>query len=187
MRFFTPELYLQFNSADDEEADRANEAWEGAVREYRRHLDDLKDRMPSSVRELAELPLHDAEILAWERNAEVRFSPPLEMPGVQPSWSVVAILSVKQEDKGVSLIYSLWDRVREFPSPAEWPFSKERRHWLYDEIDVSQPNRGVFCHRVLLSDGTTLEIPFLDVLIHRFPLNPPDECEEPRNTHQPER
>jgi hypothetical protein len=27
MRFFTPELYDRFNSADDDEADRADESW----------------------------------------------------------------------------------------------------------------------------------------------------------------
>ena len=34
MRFFTPELYTQFNSSDDGVADHANEAWENALQEY---------------------------------------------------------------------------------------------------------------------------------------------------------
>src|SRR5439155_1551888 len=42
MRFFTPELYVQFNSPDDEVADRANEAWETALQSYQNHLTALR-------------------------------------------------------------------------------------------------------------------------------------------------
>jgi hypothetical protein len=41
MRFFTPELYCLFNSANEEEADRAEEAWESALQAYRNHLEGL--------------------------------------------------------------------------------------------------------------------------------------------------
>jgi hypothetical protein len=64
MRYFTRQLYQQFNSADDAEADRADEAWEAALREYRRHLEGQRDRMPANVARLADLNLHDAEILS---------------------------------------------------------------------------------------------------------------------------
>ena len=30
--------------------------------------------------------------------------------------------------------------------------------------------RGMFLHRVLLSDGTVMSIPFVSALIHNFPL-----------------
>ena len=38
MRYFTRQLYQQFNSADDEEADRADEAWEAAIEKYRQQF-----------------------------------------------------------------------------------------------------------------------------------------------------
>jgi hypothetical protein len=173
MRFFTPELYARFNSADEDEADDANEAWEAALARYRNHLDGIRDRMPSQVRKLAELDLHDAEFLGCDQEVGPLVPAPSEaFP--QPVWSAVAILSVKQDDTIVSLIYLLWDRVREYPAAADWPFSKARTHWLYDEVDLAPDPRGMFLHRVLLSDGRVLEIPFASAIIHSLSLAPPD-------------
>ena len=178
MRFFTPELFFRFNASDDEEADRADEDWEAAIRAYRHHLDGLRDQMPSQVKKLAELGLHDAEILACEQPIEPSFLPfPFE---AMPFWSGFAILSLRREDAIVSLIYVLWDRVREHPSGGAWPFSKRRTHWLHDEIDVPGTHRGRFLHRVLLSDGTILEIPFLSALIHSIPLKEASEGDASR-------
>ena len=70
MRFFTPELYVRFNSADDAEADVADAEWESAVAAYRRHLDGLRDRIPMQVRALADLCLHDAELLAVQQEIQ---------------------------------------------------------------------------------------------------------------------
>ena len=168
MRFFTPELFIKFNSPDDVVADRADEDWETAIREYRSHLEGLRNQMPSQVKKLAGLSLHDAEILACELPIE-RF---LALSDLQPFpfWFGFAILSVKQGDEIFSLFYVLWDRVRRHQSIESWPFSKLRTHWLYDEVDVAPIGRGMFLHRVLLSDGTVIEIPFVSALIHNFPL-----------------
>jgi hypothetical protein len=167
MKFFTPELFIKFNSSDAAEADRADEEWEEAIRAYRQHLDSLRDQMPSQVARLANLCLHDAEILACDQPIEPFF--PISAFEPFPFWSGFAILSVRQEDRIISLIYVLWDRVRDYLPGEEWPFSRLRRHWLYDEVDVSPNRRGMFLHRVLLSDGTVMEIPFLSALIHSFP------------------
>ncbi len=163
MKFFTPDRFIKFNSLDDEEADRADEDWETALRDYRKHLDGLRDQMPAPVKELAKLDLHDAELLAVERKAETW--------GFFPLHIELAILSLKQGDEVRSLIYFLWDQVRQSRSKASWPFSKQHKHWLYDEVDTSPSHRGAFLHRVLLSDGTVMEIPFVSVQIHGFSLN----------------
>jgi hypothetical protein len=173
MRYFTPHLYRQFNSADDEEADRADEAWEAAIAEYRRHLEGLRDRMPSNVGKLADLDLHDAEVLS--RAEEVQPGAPFlfhefPFPVALAFWSAVAIVTTRQGGEIVSLIYCLWDRLREHPAPDDWPFSKLREHWLYDEVDVASERRGPFLHRILLSSGVEIEIPFTAVVIHRFTL-----------------
>jgi hypothetical protein len=62
------------------------------------------------------------------------------------------------------------------PAPEGWPFSKLREHWLYDEVDRLPEERGPFWHRILLSSGVELDIPFTTVVIHRFAL--PKEAEE---------
>lgn len=107
MRFFTPDLFLRFNSPDDEVADEADSAWEIALIDYRKHLDGIRDRMPSQVRTLAELCLHDAELLACEQAVDPHFPFPLDPSGMQPSWSAIAIESVRHGDSIASLIYLL--------------------------------------------------------------------------------
>lgn len=163
MRFFTPELYMRFNSSDDEVADRANEAWDKALQEYQRHLEAIRSRMTSQVRKIAELCLHDAELLGLEEEHQslAPFPEPF-WPG--PLWSAVAIVSLKQGESIRSLIYMLWDRVRQYPSREDWPFSKARKHWLYDEVDVAADHRGMYLHRVLFSDGSVVEIPFVSAI-----------------------
>lgn len=162
MRFFTPELYVQFNSSNEEEADRADQAWEAAIQEYHLHLKDIWDRLPSQVRQLTELCLHDADLLACHQETEPLFS--------GTSWSAVAVLSLKQGEQVTTLFYSLWDRLREFPPRRDWRFSKARKHWMYDEVDVVDTQRGFFVHRILFSDGGIVEVPFVSVLIHRLTL-----------------
>jgi hypothetical protein len=170
MQFFTPDLYLRFNSPDDDDADRADEAWETAIRAYQAHLASLRDRTPSPVRKLADLCLHDAELLGRDQAIEPFFTFPGEPFGPFPMWSAVGILSVKQDDTIVSLLYALWDRIRDYPASENWPFSPLRPHWLYDEIDVAPHSRGMFLHRILFSDGGVIEVPFVSVVIHRVPL-----------------
>lgn len=169
MCFFTPELYCQFNSADEEEADRADEAWEQALRDYQQHLENIRPRLSSSARQVAELCLHDAEVLGYQQEMQALFPLP-ESTTSGPSWSAVAILSLKRADTLPSLIYLLWDRVREYPAPENWPFSKARKQWLYDEVDVASLQGGLFLHRILFSDGSVFEIPFLSALINSVSL-----------------
>jgi hypothetical protein len=154
MKFFNPELYLQFNSPDDAVADRANDAWENAIRNYQRHLKAIRDRMRPEVRKISELCLHDAEILNFERDLTAVI--PFKM----------AILSLKQEGSVHSLIYILWDNIRDYPPGKSWPFSTSRKHWLYDELDVAGSDRGLFLHRILFSDGSVVEIPFISVFVN---------------------
>lgn len=174
MRYFTRQLYQQFNSADDEEADRADEAWEAAIEKYREHREGLRDRMPLNVAKLADLNLHDAEILS--RAEEIQPGAPFyydfPFPLTPAFWSAVAIVSMRVGDDILSLIYCLCDHIREYPAPDDWPFSKLSEHWLYDEVDIASERRGPFLHRILLSSGVELEIPFSTVVIHRFALHP---------------
>jgi hypothetical protein len=173
MHFFTPELYRKFNSPDDEEADQADAAWEEAIRNYRRRLDEIRERLPSPVGKLAALSLHDAEVLSRVEVIQQGgpFFPAFPFPFPIPVWSAVAIVTVRQDADLLSLIYCLCDRLRTIEGPADWPFSKEREHWLYDEVDVlSERLHAPFVHRILLSTGVELEIPFTSVVIHQVAL-----------------
>lgn len=170
MRFFTPELYVRFNSSDDSIADRANDEWEDALRRYQEHLNKIWDRLPSHVRSVSELCLHDAEVLAFQKEIQVPAAL-LDTTRSGPAWSVMAMLGLKQGDAIWTLLYFLADRVREYPAPADWPFSKQKKHWLYDEIDLAPGFAHVFLHRVLYSDGSVVEIPFGSVIATSMPLH----------------
>ncbi|HYH67309.1 MAG TPA: hypothetical protein VD866_21610 [Urbifossiella sp.] len=167
MRYFTPDLYLRHNSPDDRIADAATEAWEESLQAYQAHLEHLRDRLPTRVRELSELYLHDAELLAQQDAVTPDSLAPTGSARVAPFWVPQSILSLRQGDTLVTLIYHLRDNVRTTPAPHDWPFSKGRVDWLYDEIDTSAES---FLHRVFLSDGRLLEIPFASVVIHSAPL-----------------
>jgi hypothetical protein len=182
MRFFTRELYTQFNSLDEDEANRADEAWEAAIQAYHGHLESLREQMPDQVRKLAKLCLHDAEVLAQKLVIEPVAALPIEPLWPGPLWSAVSILSVEQDGKVLSLIYSLWDHVREYAPQGNWPFSKLRKHWLYDEVDVAAGSPRLFLHRVLFSDGKITEIPFMSVIMHSVSLPAPRGAKKSRKT-----
>ena len=170
MRFFTPELYVRFNSSDDEVADLANDEWEIAIESYQKHLDQIRDRLPSHVRNVSELCLRDAEVLTFQKEIQVPAAL-FDASRSGPAWSVMAMLGLKQGDAIWTLLYFLADRVREYPAPADWPFAKQKKHWLYDEIDLAPGFPHVYLHRVLYSDGSVAEIPFGSVIAMSMPLH----------------
>lgn len=168
MQFFTPELYLRFNSPDDHQADRAEIEWDQAMDRYQEHLKKIYAKLPLAAQQLCETCLHDAELLKYEESAQPDFSS--RTSAKSSTWSVAAALSFQLDDRLYCLFYLLWDHLREHSAPGDWPFSGEHRHLLYDEVDVASGSRGRFFHRILLSDGVVMEIPFVSVLFHSFPL-----------------
>ena len=173
MRFFTPELYLRFNSRDDAVALAADAEWEAAIARYDGHLESFRSKMPSQVVKLSEMCLHDADILLRQEQQEP-FELPYAKTGPAPwplvPWYGVFTLAVRHEDQVLAILYFLWDHVAEKPATQDWPFATTREHWLYDEIDYTAGAGGHFVHNVLMSTGIVLSIPFSAVLIARFPV-----------------
>jgi len=166
MKFFTPKLYLQFNSPNERLASAAEDAWEIALERYSQHLESLTASMPPSVKQLAALNLHDADFLSFET---LEFPVvPQTMPDV-PEGPSLAALSVKPRDEILTLIYVLWDFVQVHPRPRNRLFSRKQVHWLYEELDVAEADSTRFVHRILLSDGRILVIPFVTAALHRIP------------------
>jgi len=165
MKYFTPELYQQFNSCNADEAEHADEAWDRAEIAYKERLARIRSRMPSQVVRLSELCLHDALVLSRVEQAQPDGPYSLPLPYL---WSAVAIVSVATGEEIVSLIYFLSDHTTTTDAPEGWRFSKLQEQWLYDEVDMMNDRSGPFVHRILFSTGATLEVPFVSVLIHRF-------------------
>ena len=173
MKYFTPELYLQFNSLDVDEAERADEAWDKAEIAYKERLTSIRENMPQQVVKLSELCLHDALVVsrsehiqpAGECRIDLPF--PVTFPGM---WTAVAIMSVTIGWEVVLLIYSLSDCTTAKEAPQGWRLSKLQEQWLYDEVDLINDRTGPFVHRIMFSTGVTLEIHFTAVIIHKFTL-----------------
>ena len=173
MKFFTPELYIRFNSEDEAVSDQADEEWDHAVEEYEKHLEKLGGFVTRIADRLEAVGMHDAEFLNNSRNL-IDMETHIRMRHeFFPFWMNVLIMSFKQEGKIISLNYIHWDEARVYPALDTWRFSKKRSHWLYDEIDASPRGQSEsFVHRILLSDGCIFEIPFGDLLIHEIRLAP---------------
>jgi hypothetical protein len=171
MKYFTPELYLRFNSSDEKEADLAEVAWDNAIQSYKRRLKDNRSKMPPNVRTLAEKScFHDAVVLGWQTHQQGN-TRRAETP------KFVAIF-LQQGNEAIVLHYFLWALPKESKRRKNWPFSQDHKHWLYDEVDIADNVVHAdpcydFVHRILWSDGSELEIPFADVIINRFPLLSP--------------
>ena len=167
MRFFKPGLYIRYNSDDDAVANRADREWEKTIRAYKEHLAAFSDQMSEGVKYVADsLCLHDAELLSFQSEIPVH---PLFRPSSSPFAPGAATIWLKNEGNLVNLFYLLWEEIHESASSPRWPFSKLRVHWLYDEIDrADAPWPSVFWHRILLSDGRVISIPFSDVVVNSF-------------------
>lgn len=157
MRFFTPELYLRFNSPDRSTAEQADEDWEQALAQYREHLQKNRSRLGKNVSEIAESRcLHDFAYLG------MNVSPILDHGGA------LAAVMLRHGSTDLILTYFLSEEPLAQEVNESWPFAKDKVHWLYDEFDV-RPD-GTLQHEVLLSNGHILTLRFheLRLLEHEF-------------------
>ncbi len=175
MHYFTPDVLIRSNSPDAAVTDAADADWESAVAAYRNHLASIRDALPAPVLALADLCLHDAAVVAW--NSIVTPVPPSRhLPSRPPRprrWSKSLLASVRSDDVITTLFYALHDDVRATAARTEFPFSDRSVEWLYDEVDLLSTGPNAFLHRILLSSGREVEVPFTSVLIHRISLSTP--------------
>ncbi len=152
MRYFTPELFLRLNSSDSKTVDDAMEQWDKAILAYQKSLRKLQREWPSQLESIADLSLHDWNLVTLKSNPSGRADS--------------AVLGLKQNKEMVFLYYTLTRKLRTVDAPAGWSPSKARVHWLYDELQASGDD---LTHNILLSDGTTLVIPFSSCQV--WPVN----------------
>jgi hypothetical protein len=181
MKFFTLDLYRRFNSSDVDEAIRADADWEDATARYKAELQVYRDDLPPGAKKLAEeIDLHDAQILGigseylatgfpsfW-----IPFGPP---PSLQIPYPIVSqmaaelIITLRVADEISIILYSLWNQMD--PPVFRDRHAADRVYWLYDEIVPDRARSRHFWHNILLSDESTLEIPFIDCVFWKVDLN----------------
>lgn len=166
MKFFTPELYVQFNSKNDDVALEAHEEWERCVKRYRRHYKKIEARLPPMFRRFHdEQCLHDADVFA-----------PAFLPRNAP-WNGQEVVIVAQQINTLFVEYINTLAILQYTITTapiiETPlassvFHKGQPNWLYDEVDVVEA--GVYSHEILISDGRVIKVQFSDFTYHIAPL-----------------
>lgn len=157
MKYFTPDLYLQFGAKARRDVLKAHDAWEDATESYKQHLERIGPKLTANARRVAEtLCLHDADYLGMAV---------LPTPDTHKS---LAVLLTRQDPAQMFLVYYLAEEPLIQAAEREWPYSKQQVHWLYDEFDVSDD--GLQQHEILLSNGHVTKLRFyeMQVLDHKI-------------------
>jgi hypothetical protein len=165
MKYFKPELLDQLNrSIVDEKSQRSPSAldqWGRNSAAYEKRLENIRERVEPTVLELMDhICFHDAQLLN---------------------------LSYQDDDK-IALLLVQKDRLHVFTctlrsppsltSPDTAPsFASVGLFWLYEEVDLDR-NKTVL--RVLLSDGSELELPITRVTLQSFDVRPRNGRKAPK-------
>jgi hypothetical protein len=168
MKFFTPELFVQGNSSDDDVIDYVEAEWERRTKRYKRHYKKIETQLPLILRKFhEEQSLHDADVFA-----------PAFLPRNAP-WNGREVVIVAQQ---INTLFAEYINTLAFLEytitadpvitvPVDSPIFKKRHPiWLYDEVDLIEP--GIFAHEILISDGRVVKIVFSDFNYHIAPLCP---------------
>lgn len=159
MKYFTPELLEELNQQMGNEnwtlANSAMQRWNKNSTAYDKRLKTIRSRVASSVLDCVEQNCwHDAQVLNLSYQDQDK----------------LALLLVQGDQLHV-LICTL-SGAPTLTSPASPPaFASVGLFWLYEELDV---DHGATVLRVLLSDGSELEIPVAEISIQSFDVHPHD-------------
>lgn len=166
MKFFTPELYVQGNSSDEDLLDEAAAEWERRIKRYRRHYKKFEAELPLMLRRFHdEQCLHDADVFA-----------PAYLPRNAP-WNGREVVIIAQQVNTLFAEYINTLAILQYSITAapiiDIPmqskvFNSTQPIWLYDEIDRIEA--GVFSHEILISDGRVIKLLFSDFTYHIAPL-----------------
>ncbi len=155
MRYFTPELYLRFSSGNPAVARSAEAEWEQANQDYHRYLESITPKMPTQAKDYAEnICLQDTELIDLRETRSER--------------AATIAMVVRNENKcHIYLTYFSPGTIRQITAISAWPTRPGLVHWLYDEFASDERQPGLFLHKIMLSDGRQVEIPFVDVSVRR--------------------
>jgi hypothetical protein len=170
MRFFTPELLAQGNTADADAVVQVDEAWEEATERYAQHLAAIECSLPESLRSFhCDSCLHDAEIYGPTQSMS-----PANGNGTAAARSVT-LTARRGEASGPDAADALI--ILHYEALAGPTFSRpivseaietSKPLWLNEEVDVVAP--GVYSHEILLSDGHVVKIVFRDFYYEVAPI-----------------
>lgn len=169
MKYFKPELLEQLNlSIADEDSRRSSSAldqWGRNSAAYEKRLETIRGRVEPTILKLIDSHcFHDAQLLNLSYQDDDK----------------LALLLV-QKDR----LHVLTCTLRNPPaltSPATAPsFASVGLFWLYEEIDLDRDKTVL---RVLLSDGSELELPIAQVTLQSFDVRPRNGRKAPKSARR---
>jgi hypothetical protein len=173
VKYFTPELWIGFNSARRESAFKA---YDRRLRSYRRQLAALLPRLNPPARSFFRdvCLLHDCTLARLEVGD--RIESPDEAPtrrGINTRRASVRLFVLSEDGENVyTLHYKNVTRVEVnfpgkqvlFPTGMYPNFGD----WGYDELTSAK--NGLFRHEVLFASGSTFSIEFKKFAIHKLQI-----------------
>jgi len=174
MKYFTPERLARLQDQTDERQFLAAlDDWERALEDYWQQLNEIQQRLhviqpplPKNLQEflifLTTVSLHDARVLDMYFGGRSRFRITLhpELPVGRLVILTYSLIHPPQIEHNI-----LTEQLRSEPTA-----------WMYDELTLeSRTDKGgrIFCHDILLSDGSEVRLRFGNVTIERpVPLVP---------------
>jgi hypothetical protein len=153
MKYFTPDLFVRFQSLEADSVSDGMDAWEEAIQHYREQLHSLLPLAPEGVRRLHDhYYLHDAEVLTLGQEGPL----------------FILVLRLDPPYRDLVLTYTLTDEpaIDRAALPAE--HSSKQIEWLYDELALVSAVPAVCDHSILLSNGWELRLRFTDLQVTPF-------------------
>jgi hypothetical protein len=152
MTFFTPELYVRYQSENEEILRDAEQQWDAAVQRYDEQLRALLVQAPEGEGLFENSHLHDAAILALGQEAD-RFR---------------LVLQLDLPYRTLILTYEILEspNVNRMALPPKYRSSHVS--WLYDKVELVGSDPVVCDHFILLSNGWEVRLRFRDLQIAAF-------------------
>jgi hypothetical protein len=168
LKYMTADLVNRMQYEDEEAVRQVDEEWEANLALYDKRLEEIKPRLPESVRKFLDLMcLHDAD---WVASSSMSVGKAPLMPELAAGDTL--ILAIVQRDWGddkyaCNLGYRVESvSVRDNEGPGFNPAGPVI--WLYDEFDID--DEGKYVHNVLFSSGLELEIKFQEMHWFKAPI-----------------
>jgi len=162
MKYFTPELWLDFNSGDWASASKK---YDRRLSAYRKHLQNILPRLPRDARRFFRevCLLHDGTLVRLETGDHIEAQTRKVVSGKAGRQAGVRMLVLTEGGEFTyALHYKEVVRVQvKFPAEAVlFPISRHANFgdWGYDEL--SAVTDGIFRHGILFSSGATITIDF---------------------------
>ncbi|MFZ0579558.1 MAG: hypothetical protein WA305_14935 [Candidatus Acidiferrales bacterium] len=171
MKYFTPQLWLGFNSPRSKVAFAT---WDRRFKAYQTNLKTILPKLNSGARRFFQdaLLLHDGTLTKMELGDRIRDTDGKATRGIANRRQLVVrlfVLSDRVDQHCYTLEYKNIDRVEvDYPGKLKlFPigFSSNLGDWGYDEL-TSVAN-GLFRHEILFSSGATITIDFRQISVRR--------------------